>query len=70
MAPNVPAAGTAGRHQPADQNGFDTFAAWEPGLYQVEAMGAGFSVRKTSARMGVRRTVAFRWRHRFPTAAR
>lgn len=34
-------------------------------LLQAEAMDAGLSVRKAAARMGVHRTTAFRWRHRF-----
>lgn len=34
-------------------------------LQQAEAMEAGLSVRKAAARMGVHRTTAFRWRHRF-----
>lgn len=34
-------------------------------LQQAEAMDAGLSVRKAAARMGVHRTTAFRWRHRF-----
>lgn len=34
-------------------------------LHQAEAMDAGLSVRKAAARMGVHRTTAFRWRHRF-----
>ncbi|MGH8805745.1 MAG: IS1595 family transposase [Polaromonas sp.] len=34
-------------------------------LQQAEAMDAGLSVRKAAARLGVHRTTAFRWRHRF-----
>lgn len=34
-------------------------------LQQAEALEAGLSVRKAAARMGVHRTTAFRWRHRF-----
>jgi hypothetical protein len=33
-------------------------------------MDAGLSVRKAAARLGVHRTTAFRWRHRFLTVAR
>lgn len=32
---------------------------------QAEAMGEGLSVRKAAAHLGVHRTTAFRWRHRF-----
>lgn len=32
---------------------------------QAKAMDEGMSVRKAAARMGVHRTTAFRWRHRF-----
>ncbi|WP_147654212.1 IS1595 family transposase [Vulcaniibacterium gelatinicum] len=39
-------------------------------LVQAEAMEAGLSIRKTAARMGVHRTTAFRWRHRFLAVAR
>ena len=39
-------------------------------LHQAEAMEAGLSVRKAAARMGVHRTTAFRWRHRFLVVAR
>jgi transposase-like protein len=34
-------------------------------LAQVYAMEEGLSIRKSAARMGVHRTTAFRWRHRF-----
>lgn len=34
-------------------------------LQQAEALDAGWSVRKAAARIGVHRTTAFRWRHRF-----
>ncbi|GAB3390195.1 IS1595 family transposase [Lysobacter fragariae] len=34
-------------------------------LQQVEGLDAGLSVRKAAVRMGVHRTTAFRWRHRF-----
>ncbi len=34
-------------------------------LLQAAAMDEGLSVRKAAARMGVHRTTAFRWRHRF-----
>lgn len=34
-------------------------------LGQAEAMADGLSVRKTAARLGVNRTTAFRWRHRW-----
>jgi hypothetical protein len=34
-------------------------------LEQAQAMDEGLSVRKSAARMGVHRTTAFRWRHRF-----
>lgn len=34
-------------------------------LEQVHGMDEGLSVRKAAARMGVHRTTAFRWRHRF-----
>lgn len=34
-------------------------------LLQAEVMDEGLSVRKAAARMGVHRTTAFRWRHRF-----
>ena len=33
-------------------------------------MDAGLSVRKAAAQMGVHRTTAFRWRHRFLAVAR
>lgn len=36
-------------------------------LLQAGAMDEGLSVRKAAARMGVHRTTAFRWRHRFLT---
>lgn len=39
-------------------------------LQQAEVMDAGLSVRKAAARLGVHRTTAFRWRHRFLTVAR
>ena len=39
-------------------------------LHQAEAMDAGLSVRKAAACMGVHRTTAFRWRHRFLAVAR
>lgn len=39
-------------------------------LHQAEAMAAGLSVRKAAACMGVHRTTAFRWRHRFLAVAR
>lgn len=39
-------------------------------LHQAEAMDAGLSVRKAAAQMGVHRTTAFRWRHRFLAVAR
>lgn len=34
-------------------------------LAQAHALHSGLSVRKAAARMGVHRTTAFRWRHRF-----
>ena len=34
-------------------------------LQQAQALDDGLSVRKAAARMGVHRTTAFRWRHRF-----
>lgn len=34
-------------------------------LLQAEVLDAGLSVRKAAFRMGVHRTTAFRWRHRF-----
>ena len=34
-------------------------------LEQAKALDQGLSVRKAAARMGVHRTTAFRWRHRF-----
>lgn len=34
-------------------------------LLQAEALAAGLSVRKAAGRLGVHRTTAFRWRHRF-----
>ena len=37
---------------------------------QAKAMDEGLSVRKAAARMGVHRTTAFRWRHRFLVVAR
>lgn len=39
-------------------------------LQQAEAMATGLSVRKAAACMGVHRTTAFRWRHRFLAVAR
>lgn len=36
-------------------------------LLQAQALDEGLSVRKAAARMGVHRTTAFRWRHRFLT---
>jgi len=36
-------------------------------LGQAQALHAGLSVRKAAAEMGVHRTTAFRWRHRFVT---
>ena len=34
-------------------------------LAQCEALQEGLSVRKAAAHLGVHRTTAFRWRHRF-----
>lgn len=45
----------------------------EKWLSQVKALGEGLSVRRAAAQMGVHRTTAFRWRHRFlrlPATAR
>lgn len=42
----------------------------EKWLLQAAAMSEGLSVRKAGARMGVHRTTAFRWRHRFLTVPR
>lgn len=42
-------------------------ATW---LQQAEALDAGLSVRKTATRIGVHRTTAFRWRHRFLSVPR
>ncbi len=39
-------------------------------LLQAQALDEGFSVRKAAARMGVHRSTAFRWRHRFLTLPR
>jgi len=39
-------------------------------LLQAEAMESGLSVRKAAAKLGVHRTTAFRWRHRFLTVPR
>jgi len=39
-------------------------------LLQAQALDEGLSVRKAAARMGVHRTTAFRWRHRFLTLPR
>jgi len=39
-------------------------------LEQAEALTASLSIRKAAARMGVHRTTAFRWRHRFLAVAR
>lgn len=39
-------------------------------LLQAGVMGEGLSVRKAAAHMGVHRTTAFRWRHRFLAAPR
>jgi transposase-like protein len=39
-------------------------------LGQAEAMADGLSVRKTATRLGVHRTTAFRWRHRWLQLAR
>lgn len=38
-------------------------------LQQARVLDEGLSVRKAAARMGVHRTTAFRWRHRFLAAA-
>jgi transposase-like protein len=42
----------------------------EKWLQQAQVMKEGLSVRKAAARMGVHRTTAFRWRHRFLTVPR
>jgi transposase-like protein len=42
----------------------------EKWLGQAEAMVDGLSVRKAAARLGVHRTTAFRWRHRWLEVAR
>lgn len=39
-------------------------------LQQARALDEGLSVRKAAQRMGVHRTTAFRWRHRFVMVAR
>jgi len=36
-------------------------------LAQAQALDAGLSVRKAAAQLGIHRTTAFRWRHRFLT---